>query len=59
MDGHDPRSYAVAIGRVLGDPELAATLAAGAVDHSARFSWEATVSRLLELYEGISAAARQ
>ncbi len=57
VQDHDPDAYAAAISSVLGDPELAARLSAGAVEHSARFSWEATVARLLELYEGISAAA--
>jgi len=57
VDGHDPADYAVALSRVLTDAELAAALAAGALDHSERFSWDATVSRFLELYEGISAAS--
>jgi len=55
VDGHDPADYAAAISRVLCDPELAKRLSTGAVEHSQRFSWEATVSRLLELYGGISA----
>ena len=53
--GHDPADYASAVDRVLSDPELAADLAIGALDHASRFSWETTVNRLLELYEGISA----
>ncbi len=54
VSGHDPADYAAALNRVLGDLALATTLAAGAIEHSERFSWEATVSRLLELYTGIS-----
>lgn len=53
IDGHDPADYAAAIGRVLDDPTLADALSAGAIDHAQRFSWDATVSRLLELYAGI------
>ena len=53
--GHDPADYAAALDRVLSDKDLSATLSAGALDHSERFSWDATVSRFLELYEGISA----
>ncbi|MDJ0664799.1 MAG: glycosyltransferase [Acidimicrobiia bacterium] len=57
VDGHDPVDYAAALDRVLTDDDLAATLSAGALDHSERFSWDATVSRFLELYEGISASS--
>jgi D-inositol-3-phosphate glycosyltransferase len=52
--GHDPADYAAALDRVLTDMELSAKLSAGALEHSQRFSWETTVSRLLELYEGIA-----
>lgn len=55
VDGHDPADYATALDKVLCDPVFAAELSAGAVEHSQRFSWNATVTRLLELYEGISA----
>jgi D-inositol-3-phosphate glycosyltransferase len=58
VEGHKPSGYAAAIDSVLDDPVYAARLAAGAAEHSERFSWEATVSRLLELYDGISEAAR-
>lgn len=57
VEGHDPSAYAAAIDSVLGDQEFAARLSVGAVEHSERFSWETTVSRLLELYAGISDAA--
>ena len=56
--GHDPQDYAAALDRVLNNPELAAMLGAGAISHSDRFSWDATVSRLLELYDGISTNPR-
>lgn len=54
IDGHDPADYAIAINRVLTGSELADRLSNGALEHSQRFSWEATVSRFLELYGGIS-----
>lgn len=58
VSGYDPADYAAALDRVLGDPRLASELGAGALEHAARFSWDITVSRLLELYEGISANPR-
>ena len=54
ISGHDPADYAAAIERVLNDPGLARRLGAGAVEHSQRFSWDATVARFLELYDGIT-----
>jgi len=55
VEGHEPADYAAALDRVLGDGKLADHLSAGAIEHSNRFSWTATVSRFMELYEGISA----
>lgn len=52
VHGWDPVDHAEAISSVLDDPSLAASLAEGAVDWSARFSWEATANRFLELYQG-------
>ena len=57
VDGHNPADYAAALDRVLMDSALSTRLSAGALEHSERFSWDATVSRFLELYEGISAAS--
>ncbi len=54
VEGHDPVDYAKALDRVLDDPDFAASLSQGAIAHSERFSWDATVSRLLELYAGIA-----
>ena len=53
VDGHDPDGFAVAIGKILADPALAASMSAEAVAFSERFSWPATADRLLELYAGI------
>ena len=54
IEGHEPAKYAAAIDSVLTDGELAGRLSAGAIEHSERFSWDATVLRFLELYDGIS-----
>lgn len=55
--GHDPTDYAAAIERVLSNPVLAGRLSQGALEHSQRFSWDATVTRFLELYDGITGGA--
>ncbi len=52
--GPDAAGFATAAGQVLADDGLAARLAAGAVANAARFSWEATADRFLELYAGIT-----
>jgi D-inositol-3-phosphate glycosyltransferase len=56
ISGHDPADYAHALDRVLGDPDLSARMSTGAVEHSQRFSWDTTVSRMLELYHGIASS---
>jgi len=50
VDGHEPGPYADAILRLLGDPELAARLSAGARAHAAGFSWEATAGEIGRVY---------
>ncbi len=52
IDGWNPTDHAAAMSQVLADSELAASLSVGAIEWSARFSWEATANRFLELYEG-------
>ncbi len=54
VDGWDPDDHAAAALRILTDAELARRLSSGAVEHAERFSWEATATRLLELYSGIT-----
>jgi D-inositol-3-phosphate glycosyltransferase len=51
--GHDPADYATALRRILDDPATAERLSAGALDHAAAFSWDATADRLIELYNGL------
>ena len=51
--GHDPADYAAALRSILDDPATEARLSAGAVEHAAGFSWDATADRLFELYRGL------
>ena len=52
VDGHDPASYARALGGLFAAPGLRARLARGAVEHASRFGWGVTVNRLLTVYAG-------
>ncbi|MGI9585837.1 MAG: glycosyltransferase [Acidimicrobiia bacterium] len=54
VDNHDPDSWAAAIGAVLDHESFAVRLSEGAVAFSERFSWQATATRMLELYTGIT-----
>jgi D-inositol-3-phosphate glycosyltransferase len=51
VDGHDPRVWAGALRRIVGDDTLRNRLAAGAVEQAALFSWERTAKLTLEVYE--------
>ncbi|MEN8041725.1 MAG: glycosyltransferase [Actinomycetota bacterium] len=53
VDESDPRAFATAIGAIIDHPSFADRLSEGAVEFSQKFSWDATATRLLELYEGI------
>lgn len=55
VDGHDAGAFAAATRAILDHPRFAERLADGAVAYAQRFSWDATATRLLELYEGITA----
>ena len=56
ISGWDPGDYAKALLGILNDPLEAGRLSAGAVAHAERFSWQQTVDRMLELYQGITGA---
>jgi D-inositol-3-phosphate glycosyltransferase len=47
---HEPVDYADRILELLGDPALAKRLSAGALEHAARFSWEATAAEIGRVY---------
>lgn len=55
VDRDDPSSFASAIAAVLNHPSFAERLSDGAVEFSKKFSWDATATRFLELYGGITA----
>ncbi|MEO9324271.1 D-inositol-3-phosphate glycosyltransferase [Nocardioides sp. C4-1] len=59
VDGHDPAAWAAALGRVVGDPELRARLAAGALEHACDFSWDVTADQTLGVYRRARAAMRE
>jgi D-inositol-3-phosphate glycosyltransferase len=50
VDGHDPRSWAQALRRVVEDDELRVRLEGGALEQARQFSWERTAERTLEVY---------
>ena len=51
VEGHDARTWAAALRRVLADPVLRDRLAAGARTQAARFGWERTATAVLAAYE--------
>ncbi|MCN0177962.1 D-inositol-3-phosphate glycosyltransferase [Salinispora arenicola] len=60
VDGHDPAVWARTLSRLLPDTGLRATLAQGARRHACNFSWDRTVSGLLEVYgEAVAAYGPQ
>ena len=57
VDPDDPDAFARAIRAIIEHHGFADRLSEGAVAFSQRFSWDSTANRMLELYEGITAAA--
>jgi D-inositol-3-phosphate glycosyltransferase len=53
IDGHNPHDYAAALRRILDEPARRAALAEGALRHAERFGWDATVERVLEVYQAL------
>ena len=51
VDGHNPHDWAHVLERYFADVKLQEKLSAGALDHAAKFSWEATTEHLIEVYE--------
>lgn len=51
VDGHNPHEWAHVLEKYFADQKLQEKLRAGALDHAAKFSWEATTERLVEVYE--------
>ena len=50
VDSHDPRDWAAALGRVVGDERERARLAAGAVVQARQFSWDETARQTIDVY---------
>jgi D-inositol-3-phosphate glycosyltransferase len=60
VDGHDPHDWARALNRFVTEPRWRDTLSAGAREHAAAFGWQATSSRLMEVYaEAVANLHRQ
>jgi D-inositol-3-phosphate glycosyltransferase len=61
VDGHNPHDWAHVLQRFIGDPELQKKLSIGAIDHAAKFGWDATTEKLIEVYQEavLSAQERQ
>jgi D-inositol-3-phosphate glycosyltransferase len=58
--GHDPQDWARALSRFVAEPRWRDTLSAGAREHAAAFGWQATSSRLMEVYaEAVANLYRQ
>jgi D-inositol-3-phosphate glycosyltransferase len=51
VDSHEPRDWAQALRRIIGDEDLRARLAAGAVEQARHFAWERTAERTLAVYQ--------
>ncbi len=55
IDDHEPTHWAKVIGDLLDDRAGRERLSRGAIQHAARFSWDATVDALLDVYRGAQA----
>ena len=57
VDGHDPSDHADAVLGILADPVEAAALGAAGAGASLGFSWDATTTRVTEIYRDLVGAA--
>ncbi len=53
IDSHDPARYARAVRDLIAGPAELARLSRGAREHASRFSWSATVDKLLGMYGAV------
>ncbi|MHA2787963.1 D-inositol-3-phosphate glycosyltransferase [Corynebacterium sp. S7] len=51
VDGHEPTAWADALERMLDDDEMRIAMGERAVERAAEFSWEASASSMLHVYE--------
>jgi len=59
VSGHDPADYARAFERIVRTPGLRDELSRGAVEQAARFSWDLTADRTIEVYRRAAQMMRQ
>ncbi len=59
VTGHHPATWASALSHVALRPDVRASLAAGAVEHAARFSWDRTTDALVSGYVDAANAFRR
>ena len=50
VDGHDPVNYAESVRQIVTTPALRDRLSRSAIAHAARFGWDATADRMLDVY---------
>jgi len=50
VDGHQPRDWAIVLGRLINEPRRREALSVGAVAHAQRFGWQQTATRTLDVY---------
>ena len=50
VDGHDPATYADSVRQIIATPAMRDRLARSAIAHAARFGWDATADRMLDVY---------
>ena len=53
IEDHEPERYARAVLRILRDRPLAARLSGGALAQAGRFTWDATVAEIQEVYREV------
>jgi D-inositol-3-phosphate glycosyltransferase len=58
VEGHDPENWARAIDRVISQPVLHSSMSMAARAQAARFAWEVTADRTLEVYRMAARAMR-
>jgi D-inositol-3-phosphate glycosyltransferase len=59
VTGHHPATWASALSHVALRPDVRVSLAAGAVEHAARFSWDRTTDALVSGYADAASAFRR
>jgi len=55
VDGHEPRSWAAVLTRLLDEPQRRISLSMGALEHARRFGWEATARGTIDIYDQLLA----